>query len=247
MTRRLLSHFDIHTRLLSYNENNRQAMIPKLLSELDSTDVALVSDAGMPGVNDPGHDLVKAAGEAGFEVVAVPGPSSVTTAISVAGIPLEQFTYLGFLPRRKAARIKLLESVVAEARALVALETPHRLTASLADLQQALGNRRISVCRELTKLHEEVFRGTISEAIEHFSDPKGEFTLVIEGAQPSNQTDAVSEATAHEMLSDLRGRGVKSKEAVSTVMEITGLSRRRVYALWLESGVGGASRGRTTG
>ena len=111
VTRRLLSHFDIHTRMLSYNDNNRVARMPKLLSELEIMDVALVSDAGMPGVNDPGHQLVQAAREAGFGVVPVPGPSAVTTAISVAGIPLQQFTYLGFLPRRKAARLKLLESV----------------------------------------------------------------------------------------------------------------------------------------
>ena len=206
VTRRLLSHFDIHTRLFSYNDNNRVARMPKLLSELEIMDVALVSDAGMPGVNDPGHQLVQAAREAGFGVVPVPGPSAVTTAISVAGIPLQQFTYLGFLPRRKAARLKLLESVAGAERPLVILETPHRLRAALADLKEALGNRRISVCRELTKLHEEVFRGAISEAIEHFTAPRGEITLVVEGADPTPKDDAASEETAQQMLHVLRGQ-----------------------------------------
>lgn len=235
VTRRLLAHFDIHTRLLSYNENNRQSRIPKLLSELETIDVALVSDAGMPGINDPGHELVEAACEAGFEVAAVPGPSAVTTAISVSGIPLEQFTYLGFLPRRKTARLKLLTTYASVAYALVALETPHRLGAALVDMQQALGDRRISVCRELTKLHEEIFVGKISEAIEHFSDPRGEVTLVITGAEPDAANDAASEAIAQEMLADLRGQGIRSKEAVATVMEATGLSRRFVYSLWVAS------------
>ncbi|MDA0771028.1 MAG: 16S rRNA (cytidine(1402)-2'-O)-methyltransferase [SAR202 cluster bacterium Casp-Chloro-G4] len=246
VTRKLLSHFEIHTRLLSYNENNRAATIPKLLIELESLDIALVSDAGMPGINDPGHHLVEAARAAGFEVEAVPGPSAVTTAISVAGIPLEQFTYLGFLPRRKSTRLKLLDSMAATTHALVALETPHRLQASLADLQQALGDRRIAVCRELTKLHEEVFNGAISEAIEHFSEPRGEITLVIEGAQFNAHDDAASEDTAKQMLSDLRGQNVRSKEAVSTVVEATGLSRSRVYSLWVASQNDGGTPRRKT-
>lgn len=246
VTRRLLSHFDIHTRMFSYNDNNRVARMPKLLSELEIMDVALVSDAGMPGVNDPGHQLVQAAREAGFGVVPVPGPSAVTTAISVAGIPLQQFTYLGFLPRRKAARLKLLESVAGAERPLVILETPHRLRAALADLREALGNRRISVCRELTKLHEEVFRGAISEAIEHFTAPRGEITLVVEGADPTPKDDAASEETAQQMLHVLRGRDVRSKDAVSSVMEATGLARNRVYALWVASEKGDGIKRRTT-
>ena len=246
VTRRLLSHFDIHTRMFSYNDNNRVARMPKLLSELEIMDVALVSDAGMPGVNDPGHQLVQAAREAGFGVVPVPGPSAVTTAISVAGIPLQQFTYLGFLPRRKAARLKLLESVAGAERPLVILETPHRLRAALADLREALGNRRISVCRELTKLHEEVFRGAISEAIEHFTAPRGEITLVVEGADPTPKDDAASEETAQQMLHVLRGQDAGSRDAVSTVMEATGLARNRVYALWVASEKGVGIKRRTT-
>ncbi|MCI0812618.1 MAG: 16S rRNA (cytidine(1402)-2'-O)-methyltransferase [Chloroflexi bacterium] len=246
VTRRLLSHFDIHTRMFSYNDNNRVARMPKLLSELEIMDVALVSDAGMPGVNDPGHQLVQAAREAGFGVVPVPGPSAVTTAISVAGIPLQQFTYLGFLPRRKAARLKLLESVAEAERPLVILETPHRLRAALADLREALGNRQISVCRELTKLHEEVFRGAISEAIEHFTAPRGEITLVVEGADPTPKDDAASEATAQRMLHVLRGQDAGSRDAVSAVMEATGLARNRVYALWVASEKGVDIKRRTT-
>ena len=246
VTRRLLTHFDIHTPLLSYNDNNRRARIPKLLSELETVDVALVSDAGMPGINDPGHELVEAAREAGCEVVAVPGPSAVTTAISVAGIPLEQFTYLGFLPRRKTARLKLLAPYASAPYVLVALETPHRLSAALVDIQEALGDRRISVCRELTKLHEEIFVGKVSEAVEHFSDPRGEVTLVIAGAEPVAANDAASETAAQEMLADLRGQGVRAKEAVGTVVDATGLSRRFVYSLWVASQKSGTTPSRQT-
>lgn len=243
VTRRLLTHLGIRARLLSYNENNRAARIPKLLSVLETTDVALVSDAGMPGINDPGHELVQAAREAGFEVVAVPGPSAVTAAISVAGISLERFTYLGYLPRRRADRIKMLMPFALAPHSLVALETPHRLQAALTDLRQALGDRRIAVCRELTKLYEEVFSGTLSEAIEHFAEPRGEFTLVIEGANPSDQDDTESKSTARGMLSELRSRGARSKDAVATVVEATGLSRNIVYALWVASGKVGADPG----
>lgn len=139
------------------------------------------------------------------------------------------------MPRRKTARLKLLAPYASAPYALVALETPHRLGAALVDIQQALGDRRISVCRELTKLHEEIFVGKVSEAIEHFSDPRGEVTLVIAGAEPVAANDAASETAAQEMLADLRGQGVRAKEAVGTVVDATGLSRRFVYSLWVAS------------
>lgn len=236
VTRKLLSRHGIKTPLTSYHEHNSAAKLPPLLVKLKEHDVALVSDAGMPGINDPGHELVQAAAEAGADVVVVPGPSAVTTAIAVSGLPVEQFVYLGFLPRRRAERRKLLESVALEPRTLVIFETPHRLRAALDDLLTTLGNRRISVCRELTKLHEEVFRGTVSGALDHFVEPRGEFTLVIEGGE----TPTVSAGQARILLSRLRREGVKSREAVSEVVEATGMSRREVYRLWLEEEEGPA-------
>ncbi len=135
----------------------------------------------MPGINDPGYDLVLAAIDHEVKVVPVPGPSAIPAALAVSGLTTEQFIHLGFLPRKKGARRKLLQSIAAEPRTIVAFETPHRLRSTLGDLGEVLGERRLAVCREMTKLHEEIFRGTVSQAIEHFAEPRGEFTLVIEG------------------------------------------------------------------
>ncbi|MFP3976077.1 MAG: 16S rRNA (cytidine(1402)-2'-O)-methyltransferase [Dehalococcoidia bacterium] len=180
-TRQLLSAYEIKASLTSYHEHNKRAKLPRILQALREGHVALVCNAGMPGINDPGYDLIQAALEHDMDVVPVPGPSAITTALSVSGITVEQFVHLGFLPRKKGARKKLLESVANEPRAIVAFETPHRIISALGDVSEVLGERRIAVCRELTKLHEEVFRGTVSEAMEHFVNPKGEFALVIEG------------------------------------------------------------------
>ena len=172
VTRKLLARYKIHTPLTSYHEHNKVTKLPMLLASLREQDVALVSDAGMPGVSDPGYELVRAAVEAGYPVVPVPGPSAITSAVAVSGLPVDQFVYLGFLPRRRAARRKLLLSLASETRTLVAFETPHRLAAALQDVLEALGDRRIAVCRELTKMHEEVFRGRVSEALAHFEEPR---------------------------------------------------------------------------
>ncbi len=180
-TRQLLSAYEIKASLTSYHEHNKRAKLPHILRALQEGDVALVCNAGMPGINDPGYDLIQAALEHDIGVVPVPGPSAITTALSVSGITVEQFVHMGFLPRKKATRKKLLESVANEPCSLVAFETPHRIVSALRDISEVLGERRIAVCRELTKLHEEVFRGTVSEAMEHFVQPRGEFVLVIDG------------------------------------------------------------------
>ncbi len=239
VTRKLLTRYEIKTPLTSYHEHNKTSKLPSLLDKLSEKDVALVSDAGVPGINDPGYELVQAAAEAGVEVVTVPGPSAVTAAIAVSGLPVEGFVYFGFLPRRKTERRRLLESVAAETRALVAFETPHLLSASLTDVLTTLGDRRIAVCRELTKLHEEVFRGTVSGSIGHFTEPRGEFTLVIEGNSDQAVQPSTQETKA--LLGQLRKVGVGAKEAVARAGEGSGLSRREVYRLWLE--VVGASGG----
>ncbi|MCL0063644.1 16S rRNA (cytidine(1402)-2'-O)-methyltransferase, partial [Dehalococcoidia bacterium] len=171
----------IKTPLTSYHEHNKRAKLPYLLRALEHGDVALISEAGMPGINDPGYDLVLAAIDRDVKVVPVPGPSAIPTALAVSGLTTEQFIHLGFLPRKKGARRKLLQSIAAEPRTIVAFETPHRLRSALVDLGEVLGERRLAICREMTKLHEEIFRGTVSQAIEHFAKPRGEFTLVIEG------------------------------------------------------------------
>jgi len=232
VTRRLLSRHGISTRVTSYHRHSSPAKLESLLAALQENDVALVCDAGTPGINDTADELVRAATEAGVEVVSVPGPSSVTAAISISGLDITGFVYLGFLPRAKADRKRLLAERAAEPLALVALETPHRISAALGDMLDVLGDRDISVCRELTKLHEEVFRGTISGAIEYFAEPRGEFTLVVAGAAPVQTDPGGVEAEAAQMLRKLRGEGSTGRDAVAEVADITGLAKRRVYEMW---------------
>jgi len=180
-TRYLLNAYNIKTPLTSYHEHSKRAKLDYLLDYLEKEDLALVSEAGMPGLSDPGYDLIVASIERGISVVPIPGASAVITALVVSGLPTDQFLYVGFLPRRKGQRQRLLSSIVDESRTIVAFETPHRLREALSDIEEILGDRRLSVCRELTKVHEEIFRGRVSQAREHFVEPKGEFSLVIEG------------------------------------------------------------------
>jgi 16S rRNA (cytidine1402-2'-O)-methyltransferase len=180
-TRRLLNAYNIKTPLTSYHEHSKRAKLDYLLDYLEKEDLALVSEAGMPGLSDPGYELIIAAIERGICVVPIPGASAVITALVVSGLPTDQFFYVGFLPRRKGQRQRLLSSIVDEPRTIVAFETPHRLGDALNDIEEILGDRRLSVCRELTKVHEEIFRGRVSQAREHFVEPRGEFSLVIEG------------------------------------------------------------------
>jgi 16S rRNA (cytidine1402-2'-O)-methyltransferase len=180
-TRYLLNAYNIKTPLTSYHEHSKRAKLDYLLDYLEKEDLALVSEAGMPGLSDPGYELIVAAIERGISVVPIPGASAVITALVVSGLPTDQFLYVGFLPRRKGQRQRLLSSIVDESRTIVAFETPHRLKGALSDIEEILGDRRLSVCRELTKVHEEIFRGRVSQAREHFVEPRGEFSLVIEG------------------------------------------------------------------
>jgi 16S rRNA (cytidine1402-2'-O)-methyltransferase len=230
--RNLLSHYDIHARLVSYNEHNMRERTPRLMRALETGDVALVSEAGMPGVSDPGYELTVAALAAGHEVSPIPGASASVSAVAASGLPSRQFTFVGFLPRRSGERRRLFESLTGERRTLVAFESPHRLRRALEDIRAALGERRIAVCRELTKLHEEIFRGTLSEAIEHFAEPRGEFTLVIEGA-PEVPAEAPDDDLRAE-LRRLRKLGASARDAAVEVARRTGVPRRRVYALSLE-------------
>ena len=180
-TRRLLNTYDIRTALTSYHEHSRRGKLDYLLDYLEREDLALVSEAGTPGLSDPGYELIVAAAERGVSVVPIPGASAVVTALVVSGLPTDQFLYVGFLPRRKGQRQRLLAAIVDEPRTIVAFETPHRLSGALSDIEETLGDRRLALCCELTKIHEQIFRGRVSQAREHFVESRGEFTLVIEG------------------------------------------------------------------
>ncbi len=230
-TRRLLKAYGIRTRLTSYHEHTRDAKLHYLLNHLNQDDLAMVSEAGMPGISDPGYELVVAAAQSGIPIVPIPGPSALTTALAVSGLPTDEFVYLGFLPRRKGQRRQLLQQVAAEERTIIAFEAPHRLTATLKDILDTLGDRRIAVCRELTKLHEEVFRGTVSEAAARFQEPIGEFTLVVEGSlgQQGGLTPAIEEE-----LRRLYEEGFSAKDAMSQMVKASGVSRRELYQAWLK-------------
>ena len=192
-TRHLLNAYEIKTSLTSYHEHNKKAKLGYLLSCLEKDDIALVSEAGMPGLSDPGYEFITAAIARGIPVVPIPGASAVTTALVVSGLPTEQFVYLGFLPRRQGKRRRLFNSVANEPRTIVAFEAPHRLRETLSDIQETLGDRQLAICRELTKFYEEVFRGKVSQAIEHFTEPRGEFTLVIGGKAEEKVTRRLEE------------------------------------------------------
>ena len=234
VTRRLLAHIGAHPRLISFHEHNWRERLEPILQALEEDDAALVSDAGMPGVSDPGRELVAAAAAKGVRIESVPGPSAVTTALAVSGLPADAFTFLGFLPRRRSERQARLREAAASPFTLVLFEAPHRLRAILEDMTAILGDRPIAVCRELTKLHEEVFRGTASAALEHFDSPRGEFVLVIAGAAPEappeDDTDSI-----RRFLLERRAAGVGSRDAVAEAARRFGIPRNRAYQYWLET------------
>ena len=236
VTRRLLSHLGIRPKTTSFHQHNWREKLDSVLAELAGGDVALVTDAGMPGISDPGSELVVAASNAGFKVEVVPGPSAITAALALSGFAGDAFSFLGFLPRRKKDRLLSLRSSLAMAVPLVIFEAPHRLRATLADMEAVFGDRALAVCRELTKLHEEVFRGTAAKALEHFDSPRGEVVIVIQGKLTETDADGLAkgedqvsiEEELRRQLSDLKQDGVRAKDAVGMVAEATGLAKNRV-------------------
>jgi len=241
VTRRLLNHLGIRVPLTSYNQHNRRAKSPAILEALADGDVALVTDAGMPGISDPGAELVSLAAGAGFTVEVIPAVSAVTTALAGSGFPGDAFMFLGFLPRRSRDRRALLQTVGLSPLTLIIFEAPHRIGFALNDLLAVLGDRDIAVCREMTKLHQEVWRGPLSQAIHHFAEPRGEFTLVVRGApadQPATGPAPDDLELARQELARLREAGTPARDAVAMVAESLGIPRNAVYRLWLD-GVGG--------
>ena len=233
VTRRLLNHLDAKPRVVSFHAHSRKGRAGDIVAMLAENDVALVTDAGTPGLSDPGAELVRAAAGAGHTVVAVPGPSAVAAALSVSGFDAGRFRFLGFLPRNRAERDAALLNAATEPGAVVLYEAPHRTRATLESIAAVFGERPVAVCRELTKLHEEVFRGAAAEALAHFTEPRGEFVIVIEGA-----TAATAECTDEqiaEALSILRASGLRGRSLVDAAVEATGASRSRVYRLSLKT------------
>lgn len=230
-TGRLLKHFDIQRPLVSYHEHSGESGLERVLEAVAQGDVALVSEAGTPLLSDPGYKLVSAVIAQGFDIVALPGPSAITTAISAGGLPTDRFLFAGFLPRKGSDRRRVLAELAAQPATLVLFESPHRLRASLEDMVSIFGgNRAIAVCRELTKLYEEIWRGSLSGALQEWRhrEPRGEFTLVVSGATAST-TWTLSQIEA--ALLEAIAAGETTKDAVKQVTTKCGWSKREVYAL----------------
>lgn len=234
-TGKLLHHFQIETPQISYHEHNARSRIPQLLEKLQSGQtLALVSDAGMPGISDPGYGLVCACAEAGIVVSPIPGAAAVVSAIAASALPSDRFTFEGFLPVKGKERTERLLQLATEPRTMVLYESPHRLLKTLADLQMHLGtDRRVTVARELTKRYEEFWRGTLSEAIAHFTEtePRGEFTVAIAGYTATPQT--LSDADLLQQLETLIAQGLSPSKASRQLAQETGRSKREIYQLSL--------------
>jgi len=229
-TRKLLNYFGIHTPLTSYFEHNKLTKLEAILAALDRGDVALVSDAGTPTINDPGYELVRAALDAGRPVSPVPGPSAPVAALAASGLPTDSFLYLGYLPRRSSERRSLLGQIGRLPHTLVFLEAPHRLLDSLDDLLFVLGDRRMAAARELTKLHEEFVRGTISQVKAHFEEtaPRGEFVLVLAG-QTDQERERWPEAELDLAIRAGLKAGVSPSRLAAQLAEESGWKRREIY------------------
>jgi 16S rRNA (cytidine1402-2'-O)-methyltransferase len=234
-TGKLLQHFQVSTAQISYHDHNRHSRLPELLERLrQGKAIALVTDAGMPGISDPGYELVRACADEGITVVPIPGASAGITALSVSGLATDRFIFEGFLPAKGQERRDRLEALQSEARTLILYESPHRLRQTLQDLADELGSdRAIALARELTKLHEEVWRGSLGEAIAHYTnrEPQGEFTLVIAGNELAEPL--LSESALRAELQQLLNQGLTRSQASRQLAQKTSLSRRQIYQLAL--------------
>ncbi|MBM04110.1 MAG: 16S rRNA (cytidine(1402)-2'-O)-methyltransferase [Dehalococcoidia bacterium] len=234
ITSRLLNKYNIKTSMTSYNNYNKLSKVPYILSELEQKDIALVSDAGLPCINDPGQELVASAIDLGHKIVPIPGVSSVTTAVSISGMIFDQWVFVGFFPKQKSKRMELIDSIINDKKVTVLLESPHRLQSCLKFLLDNLGDRKITVCREMTKLYEDIFRGKISEAIDNFNNPKGEFIILIEAFISDDIRKKTSESDVLKILKDIDVSKLKTKEIVDIVFNETGVSKKNIYKMWLD-------------
>lgn len=237
VTLKILNHLCIKKPLVSYFEHNRAKSGQQILQRLLAGEsCALVTDAGMPAISDPGEDLVKLCAENGVEVVAVPGPSACVTALALSGLPTGRFTFEGFLSTAKRSRFEHLESLKTEKRTMIFYEAPHKLIPTLRDMQTYFGpERRIALCRELTKLHEETVRTTLGEAAAYYRDnaPRGEYVLVVGGAAKKS-APALTREEAVARVRALRAQGLRLKDAAAQAAEETGFSKNDLYAAALE-------------
>ncbi|MEW6192988.1 MAG: 16S rRNA (cytidine(1402)-2'-O)-methyltransferase [Bacillota bacterium] len=233
-TRKLLAHYGISKPLLSYYSHNQEQRGKEILARLlQGESVALVSDAGTPGISDPGALLVREAVAQGIQVAALPGPSAILPALVVSGLDTSRYVFEGFLPAKH--RRRALERLARETRTIVFFEAPHRLLATLKDILTVLGDRQVAVARELTKVHEEVFRGLVSEALEYFSEkrPRGEITVVLAGREPAKEVKepVPGEAEVVSLVQELTAAGMQRRAAIKETARRFGMPSRRVYEI----------------
>lgn len=234
-TGKLLQHFQITTPQISYHEHNRHQRLPELIDKLLlGKDIALVTDAGMPGISDPGSELVKACADANINIIPIPGACACIVGISASGLPTDRFVFEGFLPAKGQERQQSLEALQIESRTIILYESPHRLRQTLQDLANVLGSdRQIVLARELTKMHEEFWRGSVESAIELYTnnEPKGEFTLILGGIQTA--APVFSEDAIKAELQTLIKEGISRSQASRQLAQQTSLPRRQIYQLAL--------------
>ncbi len=228
---KLLNHFGIKKPLVSYHEHNKAAAGQAILERILSGETCgLVTDAGMPAISDPGEDLARLCAENGVPVFAVPGPCAAICALAVSGFDTRRFCFEGFLSANKKERRERLQELSGEERTVVFHEAPHKLKATLADMAEILGNRRVALCRELTKLHEDTVRTTLPEAVQYYqeNEPRGEYVLVVAGREKAEKTELTLEQGVALVLKK-RAEGMKMKDAVRQVADDTGLNRNELY------------------
>ncbi len=240
---KLLNHFDIKTPMTSYHEFNKVEKARYLVDKMrEGTNVALITDAGTPGISDPGEELVRQCYEAGIEVTSLPGPAACITALTISGMATRRFAFEAFLPSDKKEKQEIFEELKKETRTIILYEAPHRLVRTLSELLENLGDRRISVCRELTKTHETVFRTTVSEALSYYEteEPRGECVLVIEGKSrleiQQEQERSWEAISIEEHMKRYLDGGTDKKEAMKLVAKDRGMKKRDVYQYLLNAG-----------
>ena len=233
---KLLNHFDIHTPMTSYHEYNKIAKAHTLIEHLENgEDIALITDAGTPGISDPGEELAAMCYEAGIEVTSLPGPAACITALTMSGLATRRFCFEAFLPSEKKEKQWILDELKNESRTIIIYEAPHRLVRTLEELKETLGNRRLTICRELTKKYEEAYQTTFEEALARYEveEPKGECVLVIEGKSIAQKKEELAksweEMTLEEHMEMYESQGIDHKEAMRRVAKDRGISKRDVY------------------
>ncbi len=225
----LLARYDLHTPVTSYFEHNKLAKLDRILAALEQGDVALISEAGTPGLSDPGYELIRSAIAGGHTIVPLPGATAAITALVASGLPTDAFVFVGFLPRKAGDRQRALTELKHERRTLIFYEAPHRLRETLADLLGILGNRALCAARELTKVHEELWRGSIADALARFSEEAlGEFVLVVAGAPEEQRWP---EARVRTALQAALAAGQSATAAAKEIAAVSGWNKREVYAL----------------